>query len=214
MARMSETHVAVVDDKPAITQLIADYLKSHGFRVSQLRGGNSLFALMATDPPALVLLDIGLGGEDGLAVARKLRAHWRCGLVIVTGRGDIVDRIVGLEVGADDYVAKPFDLRELVARIKAVLRRLQPDEADGLAPETECACFSFARWSLDVGARRLTAPDTTEVLLTSGERARHHRSAADQRRVRIVARVCRASRPRPLARIPPRVHTRPRSRPL
>ena len=125
MARMSETHVAVVDDEPAITQLIADYLKSHGFRVSQLRGGNSLFALMATDPPALVLLDIGLGGEDGLAVARKLRAHWRCGLVIVTGRGDIVDRIVGLEVGADDYVAKPFDLRELVARIKAVLRRLQ-----------------------------------------------------------------------------------------
>jgi len=169
MARMSETHVAVVDDEPAITQLIADYLKSHGFRVSQLRGGNSLFALMATDPPALVLLDIGLGGEDGLAVARKLRAHWRRGLVIVTGRGDIVDRIVGLEVGADDYVAKPFDLRELVARIKAVLRRLQPDEADGLAPETECACFSFAGWSLDVGARRLAAPDTTEVLLTSGE---------------------------------------------
>ena len=169
IARMSETHVAVVDDEPAITQLIADYLQGHGFRVSQLRGGNALFALMATDPPALVLLDIGLGSEDGLAVARKLRAHWRCGLMIVTGRGDIVDRIVGLEVGADDYVAKPFDLRELVARIKAVLRRLQPGEVHSPVPEAERARLHFAGWSLDIGGRRLIASDATEVPLTSGE---------------------------------------------
>ncbi|TAN13984.1 MAG: response regulator transcription factor [Burkholderiaceae bacterium] len=166
---MSETHVAVVDDEPDITQLIADYLTNHGFRVSQLRDGSALFGLMASDPPALVLLDIGLGSEDGLAVARKLRAQWRCGLVIVTGRGDIVDRVVGLEVGADDYVAKPFDLRELEARIKAVLRRLQPDETRGPAPEAERARLSFAGWSLDVDARRLIGPDTAEVVLTSGE---------------------------------------------
>ena len=81
---------------------------------------------MAADPPALVLLDLGLPGEDGFAIARQLREHWHCGLVIVTGRGDAVDKVVGLEVGADDYVTKPFDLRELLARIKAVLRRLAP----------------------------------------------------------------------------------------
>ena len=78
---------------------------------------------MADDPPQLVLLDLGLPGEDGFSIARELREHWRCGLVIVTGRGDAVDKVVGLEIGADDYVTKPFDLRELLARIKAVLRR-------------------------------------------------------------------------------------------
>lgn len=169
MACMSETHVAVVDDEPDITQLIADYLEDHGFRVSQLRDGSALFTLMADDPPALVLLDLGLGGEDGLAVARKLRAQWRCGLVIVTGRGDTVDRIVGLEVGADDYVAKPFDLRELLARIKAVLRRLQLDEPGAAGPECRPSGLSFAGWSLDIGARRLIGPDAKEVALTSGE---------------------------------------------
>ena len=76
-----------------------------------------------------MLLDLGLPGEDGFAIARQLREHWRCGLVIVTGRGDAVDKVVGLEVGADDYVTKPFDLRELLARIKAVLRRMAPPPA-------------------------------------------------------------------------------------
>ena len=75
-----------------------------------------------------MLLDLGLPGEDGFSIARQLREHWRCGLVIVTGRGDSVDKVVGLEVGADDYVTKPFDLRELLARIKAVLRRMAPAE--------------------------------------------------------------------------------------
>ena len=83
-------------------------------------------ALMEADPPELVLLDPGLRGEDGFSIARQLREHWRCGLIIVTGRGDAVDKVVGLEVGADDYFTKPFDLRELLARTKAVLRRLVP----------------------------------------------------------------------------------------
>ena len=97
--------------------------------MSQLHAGGELLELMASDPPHLVLLDLGLPGEDGFAIARQLREHWRCGLVIVTGRGDAVDKVVGLEVGADDYVTKPFDLRELLARIKAVLRRLDADAA-------------------------------------------------------------------------------------
>ena len=119
-------HIAVLDDEVDITQLLANYLRGQGFRVTPVHSGRSLMALMPVDPPALVLLDLGLPGDDGFVIARQLREHWRCGLVIVTGRGVAVDKVVGLEVGADDYVTKPFDLRELLARIKAVLRRMLP----------------------------------------------------------------------------------------
>ena len=105
------THIAILDDEVDITLLLANYLQGHGYRVTQLHDGRALMALMPNDPPALVLLDLGLPGEDGFSIARQLREHWRCGLVIVTGRGDSVDKVVGLEVGADDYVTKPFDLR-------------------------------------------------------------------------------------------------------
>jgi two-component system, OmpR family, response regulator len=167
-AFMSAAHLAVVDDEPEITQLVANYLKGHGFRVSQLHNGAALFDLMAADAPVLVLLDLGLGDEDGLAIARKLREHYRCGLVIVTGRTDAIDKIVGLEVGADDYVTKPFDLRELVARIKAVLRRLEPGAA---APAATAArpTMRFGGWSIDTAARTLTSPEQREVPLTTGE---------------------------------------------
>ncbi|MGE5864707.1 MAG: response regulator transcription factor, partial [Rhizobacter sp.] len=130
---MTPQHLAVLDDEIDITQLLAGYLQGHGFRVTQLHTGRDLLQLMVTDPPALVLLDLGLPGEDGFAIARQLREHWRCGLVIVTGRGDAIDKVVGLEVGADDYMTKPFDLRELVARIKAVLRRIEPPPVPPLA---------------------------------------------------------------------------------
>jgi DNA-binding response OmpR family regulator len=129
---MSPLHIAVVDDELDITRLLAGYVKSHGYRVTELHNGAALIALMPVDPPDLVLLDLGLPGEDGFAIARQLREHWRCGLLIVSGRGDAIDKVVGLEVGADDYVTKPFDLRELLARIKAVLRRLAPAEGEGL----------------------------------------------------------------------------------
>ena len=107
-------HIAILDDEVDITQLLCNYLESRGFRATQVHSGRALMALMPVDTPALVLLDLGLPGEDGLAIARKLREQWQCGLVIVTGRGDAVDKIVGLELGADDYVTKPFDLRELL----------------------------------------------------------------------------------------------------
>jgi two-component system OmpR family response regulator len=160
-------HLAVVDDEPDITLLLGNYLKGHGFRVSRLHAGAPLLDLMASDPPALVLLDLGLGSEDGLALARQLRAHWHCGVVIVTGRGDAVDKVVGLELGADDYVTKPFDLRELLARVKAVLRRLEPAAAAPAA--AGAARLRFAGWQLDSAARTLNAPDGAEVALTSGE---------------------------------------------
>jgi DNA-binding response OmpR family regulator len=163
-------HIAVVDDEADITQLLGNYLKSHGYRVTQLHDGRALMDLMPADPPALVLLDLGLPGEDGFGIARQLREHWHCGLVIVTGRGDAVDKIVGLEVGADDYVTKPFDLRELLARIKAVLRRIVPDDAvaAGPAPAPRTR-LRFAGWQLDTAARSLANPQGEDVPLTTGE---------------------------------------------
>ena len=152
--------------------MLATYLQSHGYRVSQLHQGSALMQLMAADAPAIVLLDLGLPGEDGFAIARQLREHWQCGLVIVTGRGDGVDKVVGLEVGADDYVTKPFDLRELLARIKAVLRRTSVATAPSAVAEVSTAAgsiYRFAGWTLDTAARRLLGPNGAEVPLTSGE---------------------------------------------
>ena len=164
-------HIAILDDEVEITALISNYLGGRGFRVTQLHRGADLLALMAADAPALVLLDLGLPGEDGLAIARQLREHWRCGLVIVTGRGDAVDKIVGLEVGADDYVTKPFDLRELLARITAVLRRTTaataPPATAEIAPERRR--LQFAGWEIDVAMRSLTSPEDEPVPLTTGE---------------------------------------------
>jgi two-component system, OmpR family, response regulator len=168
-------HIAICDDEIDITVLLAGYLKSHGFRMSQVHTGRDLMALMATDPADLVLLDLGLPGEDGFAIARQLREHWRCGLVIVTGRGDAIDKVVGLEVGADDYVTKPFDLRELLARVKAVLRRLAPAAASATASAAsatsggEKSKARFVDWELDTAARRLVNPQGGDVSLTTGE---------------------------------------------
>lgn len=163
-------HLAVLDDEVEITVLLAGYLGGHGFRVSQLHSGGALMDLMARDPPALVLLDLGLPGEDGFAIARQLREHWQCGLVIVTGRGDAIDKVVGLEVGADDYVTKPFNLRELLARIKAVLRRLGPTPPVAIAPASEPKTrLQFASWELNTAARRLLDPQGEDVPLTTGE---------------------------------------------
>jgi DNA-binding response OmpR family regulator len=155
---MSLPHVAVLDDEVDITLLLANYLQLQGFRVSQVHDGRALLELMARDPAVLVLLDLGLPGEDGFAIARQLRERWRCGLVIVTGRGDAIDKVVGLEIGADDYVTKPFDLRELLARIKAVLRRLVP--AEPAPPPAPAAAPA---------ERRLVDAAGSEVVLTSGE---------------------------------------------
>jgi DNA-binding response OmpR family regulator len=169
---MTEQHIAVVDDEPDISRLLARYLGGNGYRVTELHSGQALMELMRTDPPELVLLDIGLADEDGLVIARRLREHWQTSIILVTGRSDPVDKVVGLEIGADDYVTKPFDLRELLARVKAVLRRTLPD-----SPSVKSAGgsdrppvgFTFLGWQLDCAARRLTAPDGVVVGLTAGE---------------------------------------------
>ncbi|HEY9025066.1 MAG TPA: response regulator transcription factor [Burkholderiaceae bacterium] len=169
---MSLIHLAVLDDEPDITRLLAGYLAAQGYRVTQVHAGRDLLSVMERDPPALVLLDLGLPGEDGFAIARQLREHFHTGLVIVTGRGDSVDKIVGLEIGADDYVTKPFDLRELAARIKAVMRRTEPrvaDRTEHVATPAPRERFLFAGWQFDTAARRLLGPDGGEVSLTTGE---------------------------------------------
>ena len=165
-------HIAILDDEVEITVLLCNYLQSRGYRVTQLHSGRALMALMPVDTPALVLLDLGLPGEDGLSIARQLRERWNCGLVIVTGRGDAVDKIVGLEVGADDYVTKPFDLRELLARITAVLRRSTVERAPTAgeaAPTPVRRRLQFLGWEIDVAAHSLTNPEGHAVSLTTGE---------------------------------------------
>ena len=166
-------HIAVVDDEVDITALLANYLQSHGYRVTP---GAQRARADGADGAAIrrrwCCSTSGLPGEDGFAIARQLREHWRCGLVIVTGRGDAVDKVVGLEVGADDYVTKPFDLRELLARIKAVLRRIAPRRARPPRRRRRSAARRAALRRLGARHRARAAcssPRGAEVALTSGE---------------------------------------------
>src|SRR5215510_2447257 len=121
-------HIVVVEDEATQRQLLADYLSGQNFRVSALEGGAALHRLVEREVPALVMLDVGLPGEDGFALARWLREKSsRIGIIMVTSAADTVDRVVGLETGADDYITKPFEPRELLARVKSVLRRGVPE---------------------------------------------------------------------------------------
>src|SRR6516225_12357869 len=116
-------HILVVDDQREICELVQDYLSNEGYRVSTANNGAAMRRVMAQSAVDLVILDLMLPGEDGLTLARSLRDESNVGIIILTGRGEIVDRIIGLEMGADDYLPKPFHLRELLARVKSVLRR-------------------------------------------------------------------------------------------
>jgi len=162
---MEATKVLVVDDDPAIREMLADYLGDHGYSVAQAENGKAMRAEMERARPAVVLLDIGLPGEDGLTLARFLREHYEVGIIMVTGASDVVDRVAGLEVGADDYIAKPFDPRELRARLKSVLRRLEKKES---SPKSHGrvgmgSCF------LDLKARTLSDARGRDIPITSME---------------------------------------------
>lgn len=159
-------HLLVVDDDEEIVALAERYFGKHGFRVSAAADGAAMRRVLAEAPVDLVLLDLGLPGEDGFDLTRYLRANWRGPVIIVTGRGESVDRVVGLELGADDYVTKPFDLRELLARVRSVLRRSGSRETP--APP-EQAAVRFAGFRLDLSARRLTDAEGRPVNLTTGE---------------------------------------------
>ena len=162
--------VVVVDDEPELRAILCDYLGRHGFSVRAVASGDELDASLATEDADLLILDIAIPDEDGLSITRRIRAGSTVPILVLTAAADVVDRIVGLEVGADDYVTKPFDLRELRARIHALLRRSgRPALADTAAEQTGVRLVQFGRVKLDVDARQLRQDDGEVVALTSME---------------------------------------------
>ncbi len=162
----SSPHILVVDDDREIRDLVAKFLGRHGYRVSTARDGVEMFKVLDGWRVDLVVLDLMLPGEDGLSLCRRLRAASTVPVIMLTAMGEETDRIIGLEMGADDYLPKPFNPRELLARIKAVLRRAQalPEAPVERTPE-----IRFAGWMLDTAARRLESPDGVAVELSAGE---------------------------------------------
>lgn len=156
-------HVLVVDDDAALRGLLTRYLTENGFAVTAVADGVAMNNALAEQRPELVILDLMLPGEDGFSLARRLRSGGDIPIVMLSARGEEVDRIVGLEIGADDYLPKPFNPRELLARIRAVLRRQRPPPA---TPADTAICFGPYR--LELGRHRLLR-EGTEVLLTTGE---------------------------------------------
>jgi two-component system OmpR family response regulator len=161
-------HILVVDDQKEICEVVQQYLSSEGYRVSVANDGGGMRRVMGQAEVDLVILDLMLPGEDGLTLARQLREESTVGIIILTGRGETVDRIIGLEMGADDYLPKPFHLRELLARVKSVLRRAS-SRAHKEKPSGARARARFAGWHLDLSTRELVSPDGGEVRLTTGE---------------------------------------------
>ena len=160
-------HILVVDDQQEICDLVREYLVDEGFRVSTANDGAGMRETIARETIDLVILDLVLRGEDGLQLARELRGQSDIGIIMLTGRGETVDRIIGLEMGADDYLSKPFHLRELLARVRSVLRRGPARAGDKAAVQRERV--RFAGWSLDLASRELVSPVGEEVRLTTGE---------------------------------------------
>ena len=166
-AHGSQPHLLVVDDDADICALIERYFSAQGFRVSTAVDGAAMRAALAATSVDVILLDLGLPREDGLELTRQLRAQWHGAIIIVTGRGESVDRVVGLELGADDYVTKPFDLRELLARVRSVLRRMAP-ASSMREKNADAGIVEFAGFRFDEQTRRLRGPDG-DIPLTTGE---------------------------------------------
>jgi two-component system, OmpR family, response regulator len=160
-------HVLVVDDDPAVRRLVGEYLGQNDFRVSQATGGAELMSLFRSEVIDLVLLDLRLRGEDGMQLLRRLRAESQLPVIILTGRAEEADRVMGLELGADDYLTKPFSPRELLARIRTVLRRTHSGQEVHGAPV--CRAYRMPGWELNLRTRRLTGAHGADVALSNGE---------------------------------------------
>jgi len=160
-------HVLVVDDDAAVRQLVSEYLGQNDFRVSEAAGGAQLMGAFRAQVVDLVLLDLRLPGEDGMQLLRALRAESQLPVIILTGRAEEADRIMGLELGADDYLTKPFSPRELLARIRTVLRRTHAGQEAHGAPV--CRAYRIPGWELNLRTRRLRGSDGREVALSNGE---------------------------------------------
>ena len=163
-------HILVVDDDQRIRHMLTRYFEQEGYRITAAADGASMRGQLNSSVD-VILLDVVMPGEDGLTLAREIRTRSNVGIIMLTGRDDVLDRVVGLEVGADDYIAKPFHLREVLARVKSVLRRRGPAPAQlaaapgGVSEEV----IRFEGWRLDTGCRQLVSPQGTDVALTTGE---------------------------------------------
>ena len=160
-------HILVVDDDAEIRNLLSEYLQKNGYRVTAVADGKAMRAALENKHPDVVVLDLMLPGEDGLTLCRDLRARSEVPIIMLTARGEETDRIVGLELGADDYLPKPFNPRELLARIKSVLRRSRA--LPGNLKTEEARLFRFAGWTLDLATRNLVSPDGVVVALSGTE---------------------------------------------
>lgn len=165
---MANASVLVVDDDADVRRMLVEYLGSHDYEVAGVANGAEMRAALERKVPDVVLLDVGLPGEDGLSLARFLRERYPVGIIMVTAADGVVDRVVGLEMGADDYVAKPFDPRELRARLKSVLRRVR-DETVPSAPAAARQRLRIGRCTLDLDARRLLDADGADIAITAME---------------------------------------------
>lgn len=159
--------VLVVDDERDIRSLVERYLKREGFRVYGAENGDSMVTILKEKPIDLIILDIRLPGKDGLSLTRELRRTCSIPIILLTSKSDVIDRVAGLESGADDYLPKPFDLRELLARINAILRRVSADPAKQSLQKTPR--YQFSDWVLNVGTRELRSPDQNLVSLSAAE---------------------------------------------
>ena len=165
---LAPVHVLAVDDDPSIRQMIADYLTDNDMQVTAVASGKEIAEVMARHTIDLLILDLKLPGEDGMQIARNLRTESDVPIIMLTGRKDEADRVMGLELGADDYLTKPFSPRELLARIRALLRRSRAREtiADGLS---RIRAYRFAGWELNVRLRRLKSPQGEIIPTTNSE---------------------------------------------
>jgi two-component system, OmpR family, response regulator len=166
-SHLASPHVLAVDDDPVIRDLISDYLTQNEMRVTAVPDGRAMRSVLAEHVVDLIVLDLRLQAEDGMALARRLRDESAIPIIMLTGRRDEADRVMGLELGADDYLTKPFSPRELLARIRTVLRRRRAEVRQG-RPDGVRA-YRFDGWELNLNTRRLTAPDRRSVTLSNGE---------------------------------------------
>jgi DNA-binding response OmpR family regulator len=161
-------HVLALDDDPDVRNVLVQYLSEQDLRITAVGSGREMLQVIEDEPVDLLMIDLRLSGEDGLTLARRVRATSAIPIMILSGKAEEADRVMGLELAADDYVTKPFSLRELLARIRAVLRRSQQIEAS--APrEEQLRAYRFAGWELNLRLRRLTSPQGRRVGLTNSE---------------------------------------------
>jgi two-component system, OmpR family, response regulator len=161
-------HILALDDDPDIRKVLLEYLSAQDFRVSAVARGQEMLAILGAEPVDLLLLDLRLPGENGLELARRVRELSQVPILMLSGKSEEADRVMGLELAADDYVVKPFSPRELLARIRALLRRTQTSAAAG-ADEPPVRAYRFGGWELNLRLRRLVAADAGTVSLTNSE---------------------------------------------